>query len=240
MRNRTFQRVLGAIGELFLTAGALIVLFVVWQLVYLGWVDGRAQADVVAQLEQQFDSGTAASAPQTPGSTPTTAGSKGPSLKDGQVFAILRIPRLGDGWAKPVYQGVGLNVLAKGMGHYVETVAPGAIGNTAIAGHRSGHGNPLLNIDSVVIGDYLTIETRAGTYVYQAARIKIVDPSDTNVILPVPEQPGVSPTERWFTLTTCNPRWGNSHRYIVFSKYVTMVPRGKTVPAAYTQISEGN
>ena len=93
------------------------------------------------------------------------------------MFAILRIPRLGAGWAKPVYEGISLDVLAKGLGHYPNTQLPGQVGNIAIAGHRAGHGNPLINIDAIQTGDVLVIETRDAYLVYRAVRHTIVPPT---------------------------------------------------------------
>ena len=112
---------------------------------------------------------------------------------------------------------MGLDVLAQGLGHYPGTNLPGEVGNLAIAGHRAGHGNPLIDIDAIQPGDVLVIETREAYFVYRAVRHEIVDPTDAAVIDPVPEQPGATPTQRWFTLTSCSPRYGSSSRYIVFS-----------------------
>jgi len=39
--------------------------------------------------------------------------------------------------------------------------------------------------------------------------------SDTGVLLPTPEEPGVEVTQAVITLTTCHPRWGSSERLIV-------------------------
>ena len=124
---------------------------------------------------------------QRPRPTASAAGPDSAALQDGQVFAILRIPRLGGPtWAKPVYEGVGTATLDKGLGRYPTTQLPGQIGNTAIAGHRAGHGNPLIDIDSIRPGDVMIVETRDGYAVYRAERSEIVAPTRTDVIAPVP------------------------------------------------------
>ena len=152
-------------------------------------------------------------------------------LRPGQPWGVLRIPRLGGPtWAKPVLEGVGLDVLADGLGHYPGTALPGDVGNLAVAGHRAGHGNPLIDIDTIQPGDVLVVETRAGWYVYRAVRHEIVAPTDVAVLAPVPEQPGRQATERWFTLTSCNPRYGSSMRYVVFSRFQEFVPRSQGLP----------
>lgn len=225
----TIRTLVRTVGELLFTAGVLVGLFVVWLLVWQAHVESGEQADAVSGLERSFDppARSAAAAP-APSSAPTES-----EPKPGEAFAVLRIPRLGADWAKPVLQGVGADVLAQGMGRYPGTALPGAVGNVGIAGHRSGHGNPLLDVDLIRPGDVLVIETKGAYNVYRAIRHEIVAPDDAEVIAPVPERPGVKPTERWFTLTTCSPRWGNTSRYIVFSRLEVSIPRAQGLPAAY-------
>lgn len=245
---RAVRAVVGVLGELLITVGVLFLLFVVWQLGYVAVVDGQQQAGVVSALEQDFGGvghglvgakpGPAQPGTQA-GTQPGTAqpGNTGAPpldaslLKDGDVFGIVRIPRLGGPtWAKPVFQGDGLDVLAKGLGHYSATQLPGEVGNVAIAGHRAGHGSPLINIDAIQPGDVMIIETREAYFVYRAVRSKIVLPNKVDVLDPVPEQPGATPTERWFTLTSCNPRYGSSHRYIVFAAFEQKIPHEQGLP----------
>ena len=178
---RAVRTVVGVVGELLITAGLVIMLYVVWTLYWVGTIEGGKQADVVAAMEQQFAL-TAPAGGATGGPTPTGAPSVMAVPPIGQVYAILRIPRLGSGWAKPVYEGVGLDVLAKGLGHYPASDQPGEVGNVAIAGHRAGHGNPLIDIDAIRDGDRLIIETREGWFVYRVQRHKIVPPADWAVV----------------------------------------------------------
>lgn len=225
----TIRTLVRTVGELLFTAGVLVGLFVVWLLGWQAHVQDGEQADAVSGLERSFD---------PPARSASPARSSAPAAsepKDGEAFAVLRIPRLGADWAKPVRQGVGADVLAQGMGRYPGTALPGAVGNVGIAGHRSGHGNPLLDIDLIRPGDVLVIETKSAYNVYRVARYEIVAPDRSDVVAPVPEQPGVKPTERWFTLTTCSPRWGNTSRYIVFSRLEIAIPRAQGLPAAYLE-----
>ena len=225
----TIRTLVRTVGELLFTAGVLVGLFVVWLLGWQAHVQSGEQADAVSGLERSFDppARSQAAAPVAPAAPAQT------EPKPGEAFAVLRIPRLGADWAKPVLQGVDADVLAQGMGRYPGTALPGAVGNVGIAGHRSGHGNPLLDVDLIRPGDVLVIETKSAYNVYRAVRHEIVAPDDTEVIAPVPERPGFKPTERWFTLTTCSPRWGNTSRYIVFSRLEVSIPRAQGLPAAY-------
>lgn len=241
---RAVRAAIGVVGELCLTAGALVLLFVVWQLGYVAVVDGNKQAGVVSALEQDFGGpGRGVLQPSPTGASPSAASPAGAlpagaapldasELKNGAVFGIVRIPRLGGAtWAKPVFEGVGLDVLAKGLGHYPATQLPGEVGNVAIAGHRAGHGNPLIDIDAIQAGDVMVIETREAYFVYRAVRHEIVNPTRVDVLDPVPEQPGVRPTERWFTLTSCDPRYGSTNRYIVFAVFEQKIPHDQGLPA---------
>ncbi len=239
---RVVRGVVGVVGELAITAGVLLLLFVVWELGFVAVTTNRAQAATVESLERQFAQATPPTTPSgsptgsptgtatTPGTTQSPTQSPTPALS-GDVFAILRIPRLGAGWAKPVYQGVGADVLAKGIGHYPDTQLPDAVGNAAFAGHRAGHGNPLIDIDTIQPGDAIVVETASAYVVYRAVRSEIVPPTDVSVLAPVPEQPGVVPTEAWLTLTSCEPKYGSTNRFIVFAKLDRSVPRDQGLPA---------
>jgi sortase A len=234
----------GLAGELIVTAGVLIVLFVVWQLGYDGVVQGRAQSGVVAGLEQQFGAapppaGGTGPAPTVPSPTsgPTSAptsppGSPGQEVpRPGAAFAILRVPRLGGPtWARPVLQGTGPDVLAQGLGHYVGTQLPGQVGNVAIAGHRAGHGNPLLDIDAIQTGDVMVIETQQAYFVYRVTGHEVVPPTTVQVLDAVPNQPGATPTTAQFTLTSCDPRYGSTNRYIVYSQLEQTVSHAEGLP----------
>ena len=48
----------------------------------------------------------------------------------------------------------------------------------------------------------------------------IVSPSDVWVIDPVPGEPDATPTEALITLTSCNPRWASTERYIWWGRLV--------------------
>ena len=239
---RAIRSVVGVVGELAITAGVVLLLFVVWQLGVVGITAKRAQAATVDSLERRF-AGTQPTSPPATGATapaqsvttaptpnPTSPATTSQPPPAGDAFAILRIPRLGAGWAKPVYQGVGATVLADGIGHYPDTQLPGAVGNIGLAGHRAGHGNPLIDIDTIRPGDAIVVETTDEYAVYRAVRSEIVPPSDIQVLAPVPEQPAATPTEAWLTLTSCEPKYGSTNRFIVFAKLDRPVPRAEGPP----------
>ncbi len=131
-------------------------------------------------------------------------------------------------------------MLAEGIGHYPGTQQPGAVGNTAYAGHRAGHGNPLIDIDTIRPGDAIVVETADAYVVYRAERSEIVPPTDVRVLDPVPEQPGAVPTQAVLTLTSCEPKYGSTNRYIVFARLDRSIPRDQGLPADVSAAPGGN
>jgi hypothetical protein len=65
------------------------------------------------------------------------------------------------------FEGTSNEQLAKhGLGHYHETQMPGQLGNFAVAGHRSGYGEPLAHVDELQEGDAIVVRTKDYWYVY--------------------------------------------------------------------------
>lgn len=157
----------------------------------------------------------------------------------GEAFAIVRIPRFGAGYARPVLQGTEHEMLGKGVGHYVGTALPGQIGNFATAGHRTTYGKPYADIDKLRPGDFIVIETKANYIVYAVQRHVIVTPNHVDVIAPVPQHPGATPTEAWMTMTACHPKFSAQQRYVVFSKLVRIFTRTDGLPASFMAVPAG-
>ena len=59
MAGRRWRAVVGGIGELFITVGVVLVLFVVWQLGYVAVVDSRA---LQRGMAESLDGGVALAA----------------------------------------------------------------------------------------------------------------------------------------------------------------------------------
>jgi LPXTG-site transpeptidase (sortase) family protein len=198
----------GVLGELLLTAGAVVLLFVVYTLWGTGIQTAAAQNDLRGQFELQIERGV--EEPEE-----VYAG-----LDLGDAYGILRIPRFGENWERVVIQGVEDEDLKNGPGHYPDSVDPGELGNFAIAAHRSGHGEPFAKFPELREGDIIEIETVKGVYRYKLDNAPNGDPNgnvieirDSWVVNPVPGEPrSTEPTEARLTLTTCWPRWGSTHR----------------------------
>jgi sortase A len=204
----TANRVLGVVGELSMTVGVVLLLFVAYQLWWTNVSADHAAQGAATELQEQWASDQPTDSSSPPESTPAR-----PEL--GSAFALTYIPRLrASVWGLPINEGVDLASLARGLGHYPETAKPGKVGNFAVAGHRATNGEPLRDIDQLQAGDQVIIETATDFGVYTLDHDQIVAPSDVWVIEPVPGQPGATPTEKLITVTTCNPRWASNERWI--------------------------
>ena len=203
------------VGELLITLGIVLVLFVVWQLWWTNIDSNRQQREAVSGLFQEFE------APLEP--VPDAEDSFGDPavlqpVADGATFGVVYIPRFGDSYSRPVTGGVSDAVLDNlGLGHYPDTAMPGDVGNFALAGHRQTHGQVLDAIHTLVPGDSIYVQTAQGYYRYVYRNHEIVMPDRVDVIAPVPTEPGAEPRERLLTLTSCNPRFGAQERYIAYA-----------------------
>jgi sortase A len=228
---RVLRRVVAILGEVLITLGLLLLLFVAWQLWWTDVTANREQATTIASLERGFGHGGA------PGTTDPLATLK--KVPFGEAFAIMRIPRFGADYARPVLEGTSHDTLTKGLGHYDNTAMPGAIGNFAVSGHRTTYGRPFHNIDRLRKGDVIVVETKTSYIVYAVDRHVIVTPDHVEVVAPVPQHPGVPPTQAWLTLTSCHPKFSAAKRYIVFAKLVRSIPRPDGLPASVMAVPAG-
>ncbi|WP_146104689.1 class E sortase [Streptomyces cinnamoneus] len=180
--------------------------------------------------------GPGASAPApapapSPGSPPASAARTG--YRSGAPFAVMYIPRLGRGWAKPVLQGTGTELLKKGLGHYERTAGLGESGNFAVAGHRRTYGDPFKDLPDLRPGDAVVLTDGTTWYTYRVdTRPYRTLPTDTDVIAPVPTASGYREPGRYLTLTTCEPEWGHSHRLIVWAHLEGTRPAADGKPKA--------
>lgn len=231
-------------GELLITAGVILLLFVAWELWWTNIEANAKQQEVVESLAESFDlpvvppagSGDGAQETAPAPAQPEDEGVEPPvmgSVPVGEPIGIMYVPRFGDNYTRPIVSGVGAPVLDNlGLGHYPETAMPGAVGNFALAGHRQTHGEVLDAIHTLVPGDKLYVQTADGFYTYVFRNKQIVLPNRADVLLPVPTQPGAEPTERIMTLTSCNPRFGAQERIIAYSVMESWRPLSAGPPAA--------
>lgn len=230
----------GVVGELMITVGVVLLLFVAWELWWTNIDADRTQNDLAHQTIQQFPGAGAWSAgdPKSPAATAIGDREKygappAASLHGSQTFGMLYVPRFGDDYGRPISEGVGSDVLDHlGIGHYPGTQLPGEAGNFAVAAHRQTHGQVFWNIDKLTEGDRLYVQTQEGYYTYRYRDTEIVDPSETGVLLPVPHQPDQRAAESLLTLTSCDPPFTTRMRIIAYAELESWRPPEAGPPAA--------
>jgi sortase (surface protein transpeptidase) len=242
------RNVVRTIGELCLTAGLVVLLFVVYEVYVTNIFAAQKQSTATQALNQQWD---------TVGADRTTHF----NVADGQGIAKMFIPALGVDYQFTVIEGTTPADLAIGPGHYPGTALPGQPGDFAVAGHRVGEGDPFNDIDLVQPCDAIIVETQSDWYVYRMlpldnqrtgwnpagnqlcngpngdARVvplsgeysqtngqEIVLPTEGDVIAPVPHYPYTNLSSgqevSLMTMTTCNPKFSDAQRLIVHSVLV--------------------
>ncbi|RBY96296.1 class E sortase [Blastococcus sp. TF02-8] len=218
-RVRTVVR---GLGEVLITGGLVLLLFVVYELYVTDYLTGRKQEELTQELREEW-------------SRPATADPQLRQVELGDAFGVLRIPRLGEDYARVILEGTSETQLSQGPGHYVGTAMPGEQGNVALAGHRVGKGSPFLDLDAMRPGDPVVVETADQWFVYRVlgdpatgdldadpsgiAGMEIVRPTDTDVISPTPDQAAsAAPTGAYLTLTTCHPRFSARQRLIIHAR----------------------
>lgn len=207
------------LGELLVTGGLVVLLFVVHQVYVTDWLAGNRQDELAEELQATWEAGPADARPGVPG----------------DAVAVLHVPRLGEGYRRVVLEGTSEEVLAQGPGHYEGTALPGEQGNLAIAGHRVGKGSPFLELDALRPGDPVVVETADRWFVYRVLGggdggaspgdpggipgQRIVAPTAVEVISPTPGAGPADPaTGAYLTLTTCHPRFSAEQRLIVHAR----------------------
>ncbi|MEK8171700.1 class E sortase [Streptomyces sp. M19] len=215
------------VGELFITIGVLMLLFVTYQ---LWWTNVRAhqQANGAANnLHKKWDHSSG---------DDRDAGAFSPG--EGSPSCTSQAGREG-----PIAEGISKQkVLDHGMvGHYAEGALKTAMpwdkkGNFSVAGHRNTHGEPFRYINRLKPGDKIVVETQSSFYTYEMSSIlPQTSPANTSVIKPVPVGSGFTKPGRYITLTTCTPEFTSKYRMIVWGKLVDEQPRSKGKPDALVE-----
>ncbi|MEU3429981.1 class E sortase [Streptomyces gardneri] len=215
------------IGELFITFGVVMLLFVTYQLWWTNVLAGQETDRAKEQIEDTWAKGRDSGEDDKP-----------EAFEPGQGFAIMYIPKLDV--VVPIAEGINkTKVLDKGMvGHYADGKLKTAMpsdkqGNFAVAGHRNTHGEPFRYVNQLKPGDPIVVETQDAYYTYEMASIlPQTAPSNVSVIDPVPKGSGFTKPGRYITLTTCTPEFTSTYRMIVWGKLVEERPRSKGKPKA--------
>jgi len=234
---RLFAR---GLGQLLITLGVVILLFVVYELWGTNFYTKGQQRTLEKRIEHLWQ-----------GSTPDITKVNVKNVPLGSGIAVLRIPRFGKGYHMVIVEGTGYTDLTKGPGHYPGTALPGQVGNFAVAGHRTTYLAPFNKIDTLRSGDAIVLETKSKWLVYRVKDIpaghgypavpfqEIVDPTDVKVAYAVPDQadPNKKPTLRLLTFTSCNPKYSAAQRIVVHAELELVKPKSEGPPAALAEKS---
>lgn len=155
-------------GELLLTVGALLLLFVIYEAFWTNLASDRLQDEATAELEERWDdaSPAPASEPVPPAAPPL-----------GEAFARIHLPTLGEDAAYTVLEGTRNEDLRTGPGHYAETQMPGERGNFALAGHRNGSGAVFQHLDRLGTCDAVVVETQSQWMTYRLLPVEADGPA---------------------------------------------------------------
>ena len=195
--------VLRLVGKLFLTAAFILGAYILWLLWGTGIYYDRQQDRLLEQFQARVEVEDASQ---------VGSGDPRPDIVlPGQAYAILRIPSIGVN--QVVVQGVDVEDLKAGPGHYLRTADPwDPQGRVGIAGHRTTYGAPFWDLDKLRPGDEIRVVTEQGRFRYEVTESRDVLPSAGSVLRDT-EHPSL-------VLTTCTPRFSAALRLIVFADRV--------------------
>ncbi|MEO6943424.1 MAG: class E sortase [Lacisediminihabitans sp.] len=237
-RRRELHRVsiIGVLGELLVTAGVLVFLFLGWQLWLNDVLVGGQQNASAAALGHSWTAEvpTVPTVPDAPAAQSVTYGEPVLSTAPAEAtkFAIMYIPRFGADYARSIAEGVStVRVLNKnGIGHYPGTQMPGQVGNFAVAAHRTTYGAPFNSIATLRVGDRIYVQTEKGYYTYVYRNTEYVYPNGVGVKNPVPQSKTVATTDRLLTMTSCNPKLSAAERIVAYSVFDSWQPLSAGAP----------
>ncbi|CAL9514478.1 Sortase SrtE2 [Streptomyces sp. enrichment culture] len=212
-------------GELLITAGLVMGLFVVYS---LWWTNVMADREADKQGDKVRDTWAQdGGGPDGPGALDTKAG-----------IGFLHVPTMSKGEIL-VEKGTSMKILNDGVaGYYTDPVeaelpTTGKKGNFSLAAHRDGHGAKFHGIDKIEKGDPIVFETKDTWYVYKVYGI-LPETSKYNVDVlgKIPKESGKKKAGHYITLTTCTPVYTSRYRYIVWGELVRTekVDSERTVP----------
>lgn len=240
-RPRRRASVAGVFGEILITLGVIVLLYVVWQM-WVGDMIYGAQANAEgAAMTEQWDAEVDALSIPEPASDPEAVGEWEPPLITGPTgtedFATMLVPRFGADYSRPIAGGVTrAGTLDRNrIGLYPDAAMPGQPGNFSLAAHRTTWGAPFGPIADLQLGDAIVVETAEGWYTYRFRTLEYVVPTQVDVLLDVPQRPETPMGERYITLTSCSPKFSLAERIVAYGVFDSFQPRAEGPPASLTE-----
>ena len=203
-RSDRARWLLSGIGQAMITAGVVLLMFVVYELKLTNLYTDEQQRDLGRALDKTWS----APAPK----------SVLPAFRSGDGIARIYLPALGKKQVHVVVEGVGREDLKKGPGHYPGTELPGELGNMVISGHRTTYGAPFNRLDELAPGDQLVLTVDGVELGYVVSGTQVVKPTEVSVL----EDRG----DDRVTLTTCHPKHSARTRLIITAVRITAASAG--------------
>ncbi|MBQ0983243.1 class E sortase [Streptomyces sp. F63] len=203
-RRGRVAAVVGVLGELLITAGLVLGLFVVYSLWWTNVLADREAGRKSQEIRDRWSGG--------PGALDTQDG-----------IGFLHVPAMEEE-AILVTEGTGTEELNAGVAGYYTDPVKAAMpwkkqGNFSLAAHRDGHGAKFHNIHKLRDGDPVVFETRDTWYVYRVyEKLPQTSKYNVDVLAHIPEASGKKKAGRYLTLTTCTPVYTSDYRYIVWAE----------------------
>lgn len=221
-RRRRRWSAVNILRAVMVAAAAVLVLYGLYFFVGSDWIAEGERARIAEQWQSAQDP------------TAMTVGTRHvrdvPLVEGEGTLGLLHVPRWGAEYAVPIGPDDSQAVLDSGqVAHYTQTTPIGAEGNAALAGHRTSHGKPLREVHRLQEGDAVIVESPDAWLVYRVAAHAIVTPDRSEVLAPIPPYPGAV-QGRHLTLTTCDPIYGITERYIVWSTFDYWTPKSEGLP----------
>lgn len=204
------------LGELLLTFGVVLMLFVGYKTLFQDNLVGSSQSTYAENFtnKESFVALDEVS-------------------MQADIFGRMYVPRFGADWTRLVAEGTRwypvLNEI--GVGRYIKSDMPGEVGNFAVAGHRGGFGGAFRDIDKLVDGDRVYLETKDAWFIYKFLETEVVRPDEVGVIASVPDKLDVAVAGGiYLTMTSCTPIFVNTDRIISWFELERTQPRSEGMP----------
>ena len=213
--SKTLATLLGGLGRLLIAAGLITLAFAVFQLWGTGLSERQAQGSLNDELDKTLQANEV-SGDAGDRTAPELTGDDVPQIS--QPFGRIKIPKIGV--EKAIVEGVGRDDLRKAPGHYPDTPLPGQAGNAAIAGHRTTYGQPFHDLDKLVPGDIIEVDTLQGSFTYVVEKHAVEGPDGINevghqIVLPSDVDVIADKGDNRLTLTACHPKYSARERIVV-------------------------
>jgi sortase A len=196
------------VGLALAAVSAAFAIFLGHQLLWTDVVAERSQAVASVRLDREWSAQRLEPVPVTATTVIDLEPEVEPAMplpSEGNPIARMTIEAIG--LEVVVFAGTSTETLRQGPGWWLDSARLGDPGNAMVSGHRTTYGAPFFDLDRLVVGDKILIETALGQAVYVVRDAFVVDPSALWVS---DEMVG-----SWLTLTTCHPKYSATERMVI-------------------------